>query len=214
MKGGVSAIHSLHCSFGWHLHSVPLHLIWSLTVRSLPLAASRNSQLSCLPHIWLAYNYAHSILHCIKMMSSWLPANLFKSAPAQRSRGEEEGGGDGGNGGGGRGEWAEAMGWGAGNPTPHPSSCPACPPPQDGGIQGCLGAIYAHLGSCGSAGVSFPPRAAWTVCCRVSHSRRPGFFSVGIYERYLHLVGSTACLPSNRLLPLPRETGWKRGAAG
>lgn len=25
------------------------------------------------------------------MMSSWLPANLFKSAPAQRSWGEEEG---------------------------------------------------------------------------------------------------------------------------
>lgn len=140
MKGGVSAIHSLHCSFEWHLHSVPLHLIWSLTVRSLPLAASRNSQLSCLPHIWLAYNYAHSILHCIKMMSSWLPANLFKSAPARRSRGEEEGGGARGGRpperGGGRGEQAEATRRGAGSPAPRPSSCPTSPSPSPSPGQG------------------------------------------------------------------------------
>lgn len=144
MKGGVSAIRSLHCSFEWHLHSVPLHLIWFLTVHSLPLTASQNSQLSCLPHIWLAYNYAHSILHCIKMMSSWLPANLFKSAPAQRSQGEEEG----------RGRvtrvGARAAGWGAGSPAAHPSCCPVCAP--GAGVQGCPGAIQAHLGARGWAG--------------------------------------------------------------
>lgn len=76
-----------------------------------------------------------------------------------------------------------------------------------GGVQGCPGTKHVHLSGCDSAGILFPPRAAWTACHHVSHCRRPGFLNVGIYERYLHLVGSTACLPSNRLLPLPGEMG-------
>lgn len=167
MKGGVSAIHSLHCSFGWHLHSVPLHLIWSLTVRSLPLAASRNSQLSCLPHIWLAYNYAHSILHCIKMMSCWLPANLFKSAPARRSPGEEEGRGGWGWGGGMGARGAGGGGWGEEQVVllPIPPAAPHPPSPAAGGVQGCPGAMHGHLGGCAAIPSSSPLPASRGVNC-------------------------------------------------
>lgn len=180
MKGGVSAIHSLHCSFGWHLHSVPLHLIWSLTVRSLPLAASRNSQLSCLPHIWLAYNYAHSILHCIKMMSSWLPANLFKSAPAQKKLGRggraEGGGGEGESRG--RGERVEATGWGSGSPTPCPSIRPTSPP-QGGGGPGC--AQCTHISACCSPSRCELPVVVW-------HAPATQAFSALAFMKYIYTL--------------------------
>lgn len=59
-----------------------------------------------------------------------------------------------------------------------------------------------HLGGCSSAGILLPL------------TRSVSQPSAGVYERYLHVVGSTACLPSNRLLPLPGEIGWERGAVG
>lgn len=145
------------------------------------------------------------------MMSSWLPANLFKSAPARRSRGGEKGrGGLTGSGarGAGRGSGARSR-----YPAPHPSCCPLCVFPG----RGCPGMPRCHPGT---------PRRLWqrwhiarplrSVNRLSSRVTRPALrlFGVGIYERYLHLAGSATCLSSNRLLPLPEETGWERGDVG
>lgn len=142
-------------------------------------------------------------------MSSWLPANLFKSAPAQRSWGEEEGRG--------RVTASGARGAGKGQrgreqAALRPSLLLPRACSRGRGAQGCPGASRAHLSACGSESwhIARPPRGESCLSPRVTRPARR-LFGVGIYERYLHLAGSAACLSSNRLLPLPKEMGWGRG---
>lgn len=146
------------------------------------------------------------------MMSSWLPANLFKSAPAQRSLGRGGGqklgdrtGGEG-RGQGQRGEEQVAL-------LPIPAAALCVLPGQ-----GCPG-----MPRC-SPGTPLCLWQRWHIArpscshesCLSSHVIRPvlRLFSAGIYGRYLHLAGSATCLSSNRLLPLPEEMGWERGHVG
>lgn len=145
-------------------------------------------------------------------MSSWLPANLFKSAPAQRSSGRGGGQkqgdriGDEGCGQGQRGEEQVAL-----LPTPAAALC-VLPG------QGCPGMPRCSLGTplrlWQRWHIARPSRSHES--CLSPRVTRPalGLCSAGIYERHLHLAGSATCLSSNRLLPLPEEMGWERGDVG
>lgn len=138
-------------------------------------------------------------------MSSWLPANLFKSAPAQRSWGEEEG----------RsrvtGLGARGAGRGSGVRS-RQLSCPSLLLPgvcsQGRGVQGWPGAMGAHLCACGSAGILLAPRAARTACRRVSRARRSGFSALAfVKDIYTLQALRLVCLQTGFCLSPKRRVG-------
>ena len=87
-------------------------------------------------------------------------------------------------------------------------------PPWDGGYGGARAQPVPIAAAAAAPAYPSPlvRRELPVIACHTPSAQ--AFSALAFMKRYLHLVGSTACLPSNRLLPLPRETGWERAAVG